>query len=445
MKTRGLYIAVAVLVILGGTLYWSDHRKPSDESAKASADTSPVILKLDSNAITRLELKKKDAEPIVLTKSSSGDWEITEPKALRADQDAVSGLVSSLSSLDSQRLVEDKASDLGTYGLAQPLLELDISEKNNQSQKLLLGDDTPASGGIYAMLAGDPRVFTVATYTKTNIDKTLNDLRDKRLLTLAAEKVSRVDLIRKGEDLEFGRNKDSWQILKPKPLRADGTKVGDLVRDLTEAKMDLSTSEKDAASAFAHASPIATAKLTSDSGSQELQIRKDGKGDFYAKSDAAQGVYKVNSSLGTAVDKNLEDFRDKKLFDFGYNQPEKIELHNGTKSYYLTQGTGGSDDWWSNGKKMDGFSIDSVVSDLRDLSATKFVDSGFSNPTIEVTVISGKGKQSDNLKIAKSGDHYIAKREGDPTLYQLDGSSVDAMLKAVDDVKPAPTPAVAHK
>lgn len=445
MKIHGLVIAVFVLAILAGFLYWSNHHPASSESTKISADTPPKILKLDSSSITRLELKKKDAEPVVLTKSSSGDWQITQPKPLRADQDAVSGVVSTLSSLDSQRLVEEKASNLGTYGLAQPSFEIDLAEKDNKSQKLLLGDDTPASGGVYAMLAGDPRIFTVASYTKTSVDKGVNDLRDKRLLTVHPDKVSRVELLRKGQDIEFGRSKDNWQILKPKPLRADSVQVGDLVRDLTDAKMDLSTSEKDAASAFARAVPVATAKLTADSGTQELQVRKDSKGTYYAKSDAADGIYKVDSSVGTALDKGLDDFRDKKLFDFGYNEPEKIELHNGAKSYYLMQGTGGSDDWWSNGKKMDGYSVDSVVSDLRDLSASKFVDSGFSNPTIEATVISNKSKQREKVEIAKSGDNYIAKRGGDPTLYELNAASVDDLLKAADGVKAAPAPTVAKK
>jgi uncharacterized protein DUF4340 len=444
MKIHGLVIALVVLAILGGVLYWSNHHQ-AQSSTTASADAPPTILKLDPASVTQFELKRNNAAPIVLTKDGSGDWQITEPQHLRADQDAVSGVVSTLSSLTAERLVNDKASDLAAYGLAQPAVELDVTDKNHQTKKLLLGDNTPASSGVYGMLAGDPRVFTVGTYTKTSIDKNLDDLRDKRLITLAADKVSRVELVRKGQDIEFGRSKDDWQILKPKPLRADGAKVGDLVRDLTDAKMDLSTPARDAATAFDHATPVATAKLTVDSGTQELQIRKDTKGVYYAKAGDVKGAYKVDSSLGAAVDKGLEDFRDKKLFDFGYDEPQKIELHNGTKSYYLVQGSGGSNDWWSNGKKMDGASVESVISDLRDLSADKFPDSGFSAPTVEATVVSNSWKRTENVQLAKSGDHYIAKRDGDPTLYELDASSVDALLKAASEVTPAPAAAVAKK
>lgn len=435
MKTGGLYIALAVLVILGGTLYWSNHRKPSDETAKASADTPPPILKLDQSSIDKLEVKKKQAEPISLTKAGTGDWQITAPRPLRADQSAVTGILSEVSSLNSERLVDDKATNLTPYGLDQPGLELDLTEKNNRSEKLLIGNNTP-TGSVYAALANDPRVFTISSYTKTNLDKGLNDLRDKRLLPVNADKVSQIELIRKNQDVAFGRNKDAWQILKPKPYRADGSEVSELLTKLTDAKMDLTSSDpSDASAAFSKATPLATAKLTDESGTQQLEIRK-AKDTYYAKSSAVEGAYKVDADLGKALDKSVDDFRNKKLFDFGYNDPNKIELHNSSKAYFLTRGTGGDDDWWSNGKKMDP-GAETLVSDVRDLSASKFVDSGFSNPTLEITVTSDDAKRVEKISIAKAGDHYIAKRENDPSLYQLDASPVDSLVTAANDLKPA--------
>lgn len=438
MKIRSLIVATLVLLALGGSLYWSEHRKPGDEAAKASADTPPAILKLDGGAITKLQLKKMDAQAIVLAKSTSDTWEITQPKLLNADQSAVSGAISTLSSLSSERLVEDKASDLKKYGLDRPAVEVDVTEKDNKTQRLLLGDETPTGSAIYAMLAGDPRVFTTASYNKASLDKSLNDLRDKRLLTLSADKISRVELIRNHETIEFGRNKDEWQILKPRPLRADSVQVGELVGRLTDARMDLSGSDNgptEMASGFARATPVATAKVTDQSGTQELELRKN-KVTYYAKSSVVEGAYKVDSSLGQAFDKGLDDFRNKKLFDFGFDDPSKIEMHNGSKAYYLTKG---GPDWWSNGKKMDAGSVQSYLSNLRDLAASKFVESGFGNPTIELTVTSDAAKRVEKVSIAKSGGSYIAKRENDPTLYRLESSSVDALQKAADDLKPAAT------
>ncbi len=435
MKLHSLILSTIVLAVLVGALYWSEHRKPKEE-ATVSADSSPAILKLDEASITHVDLRKKETPAIMLAKDSSGSWQITEPNKLTADQSAVSSMVSALAALRSERVVEDKPSDLNAYGLAQPALEVDLAEKDNKNQKLLIGDDTPTGSAVYAMLTGDPRVFTIASYSKTSFDKSVNDLRDKRLLTVAADKITRLDLVRSKQTIEFGRDKDEWQILKPKPLRADTTEVGELVQKLTEARMDVSGSDasaKDAASAFAHGTPVATAKVTDLSGTQELQVRKD-KDNYYAKSSVVEGAYKVDSSLGQSMNKGLDDFRNKKVFDFGFTDPDKIEMHNGSKTVFLSRtGT----DWWSNGKKMDAISAQDFVSSLRDLSAGKLVDSGFTSPAVEVIVSSDSGKKVEKVSIAKSGNTCIAKREGDPTLYQLDANAIDSLQKSADEIKPA--------
>jgi hypothetical protein len=446
MKSTGLLIAAVVLAALTGTLYWSDHHKAADAAA-TPIDAAPKILTLKEADLSKIEVKKKGAEEVALAKNDAGKWTITGPAPLPADQDAVSTMLSTLSSLNSERVVEDKASDLKPYGLTEPAMEVDIAMKDGKSQKLLVGDDTPAGNAVFAALSGDPRIFTIASYTKTGVDKGPNDLRDKRLLTADFDKISQVELTAKKQSIEFGRNKDTWQILKPKPLRADNFTVEDLVRRLKDAKMDLTAAsdsdEKKLAAAFASGTPVAIAKVTTAAGTQELQVRKD-KDVYYAKSSSVSGIYKVPNDLGTSLDKSLDDFRNKKLFDFGFDEPNKLEMHDGSKAYFLTKG---GPDWWFNGKKMDDSSVQSVIDKVRDLSASKFVDSGFSTPVIDLTVTSNDGKRTEKVLISRSGDNYIAKRDNEPSLYQLDAKPVEELQKSAADVKPAPeaTPATPAK
>ncbi len=438
MKNSGLLIAAVVLAALTGVLYWSNHHPPSESTAKASLDSPPRILSLKQEDISKIEIRKKGGEELDLAKGDAGKWQITAPKPLGADQEAVSSLLSTVSSLNADRLVEDKAADLSQYGLAQPSLELDVTSKDGKPQKLFLGDDTPAGNAVFAKVEGDPRVFTIASYNKSTIDKTANDLRDKRLLTVDFDKLSQIELATKKQDIEFGRNKQEWQIIKPKPLRADNFQVEEMVRKLRDAKMDASSTDaeaKKAAAAFASATPVATAKVTDTASTQELQVRKN-KADYYAKSTAVPGIYKVSSDLGKELDKNLDDFRNKKLFDFGYDDPSKVELHDGAKLYFLTKG---GQDWWSvDSKKMESSSVQALVDKIRELSASKFVDSGFSAPAVEITVASNDGKRVEKVLISKSGDNYIARRDNEPALYQLDSSSVADLQKAAADLKPAP-------
>src|SRR5271170_499616 len=440
MKTNGLLIAAIALAALSGVLYWSNHKKPTVDAVKVSAHTPPKILTLNQADITKVEIKKTGGDAVELTRNDAGKWQIAGAKPLRADQNEVSTMTSTLSSLTGDRLIEEKASDLADYGLAQPATEVDITEKDNKAQKLLIGNNTPAGNGAYVALAGDPRVFTLANYAKTSIDKTAKDLRDKRLLVFEQDKLSRVELSAKKQDIEFGRNKDQWQIVKPKPLRADDSKVEELIRKLGEAKMDLSASDEDqkkAVAAFNSGTAVATAKVTDASGTEELQVRKN-KEDYYAKSSAVEGVYKVGSDLGTALDKSADDFLNKKLFDLGFTDPEKIEMHDGAKAYFLTKG--GSDWFSADGKKVDPIGAEGFVEKVRDLAASKFVDSAFTSPAMEVTVTSNSGKMVEKVLIAKDGDHFVAKRDGEPALYQLDPVVVTGLEKAAEDLKPAAEP-----
>jgi hypothetical protein len=441
MRPRGLFVALILLAALAGGLYYSNKQKAA-EAAKPPADTPPKIVALTEGDITKVVLKKGAYETDL--QKTGGKWQITAPMPYAADQSAVSQLVTSAANVSSDRVVEDKASNLAPYGLNSPILEIDISGKGGKISKLKIGDDTPTNSGSYAMLEGDPRVFTVASYVKTGLDKSVNDLRDQRLLTFDQDKLSRVELVAKKEDIEFGRDKDQWQIVKPKPLRADGLQVDEMLRKLKDAKMDLTLSPDDAkkaAAAFASGTPVATVKLTDPSGTQQIDIRKvtgalNKNADYYAKSSVVPGVFKATPDLATGVDKSVDDFRNKKLFDFGFNDPNKVEMHVNGKTYSFQKG---GDDWFANGKKQDSVSLQSLLDKLRDLTATKFIDTGtLGAPSIDLTVVSSNGKLTEKVFIAKQGADYIAQRENEPALYSLDAKTVDDLSHAASDVKAAP-------
>jgi Domain of unknown function (DUF4340) len=437
MRLRSLLAALVVLIALGVGLYLSNKQKAA-EAAKPPASAAKVV-SINDIDVTKIAVKAKGGAETVLQKNASGKWQMTTPE-YPADQEAVNQLVTAADNVSQDRVVEDKLSDPKTYGFDDPSLKVDVTTKNGKTTKLMIGDDAPANAGSYAMVEGDPKVYTVASYVKSGLNKTYNDLRDKRLLNFDQDKLSRVELTAKKQTEEFGRDKDQWQIVKPKPLRADGSQVDDVIRKLRDVKMDTSLSDEDAkkaAAAFASGTLVAVAKFTDPSGTQSIEIRKS-KEDYYAKSSVVAGVYKIPADAGTGVDKGLEDFRQKKLFDFGFNDPSKIEMHDSGKSYLFTKS---GDDWNSNGKKMDGISAQSFLDKLRDLSASKFIDSGsLGAPTIDISVTWSDGKRVEKVLIAKQGSDYVAQRENEPAVYGVDPKAVDDLTKAAADVKPAPPP-----
>jgi len=422
MQTIKLVIAAVLLAALSGAV-WYAKKHPQSDASTTTTPASPTLVSIPDASIDSIAIQKKDGTAVTIERKN-GKWALTAPAAFNADQDAASGLVTSLSPVTADSIVEDKPTDLSKYGLSAPSLTVTVREKKGKSNEIVFGDDVPAGSLVYAQHKGDPKVYALSSSIKTSLDKSVNDLRDKRLLTFDTSQLTRIEL----GAVEFGKNsQNEWAIIKPEPYRADNFQVEELLRKLADAKMDLSANADDAKKAVTE--PVKVVKLTNASGTQSLDVRK-AKDDYYAKSSVVTGVFKVPPDLGKQVEKSLEDFRNKKIFDFGFSDPTKLEVEGKT---VVRSGT----DWKLNGKNQDTGSVQAWIDKLRDLSAAKFVTTGFTAPTATVTVVSNDGKRTEKVEFVKTADGYIARRANEPGLYQLDAKAVNDMLEASRAIKPA--------
>ena len=433
MKPKGLLVAVVLLAVLGGAIWYSNKKQAQKE--KAPSDTSPKIVSIPEDRFREIHLLKAGAEPIVLSRDS-GKWAMTAPQPLPADPDASASLVSALSAVSADKTIDDNPTDLASYGLANPALQAQVFEKGGKQVDLAIGDDTPTNSGAYAKVSGDRRVYTVASYVKTSLDKSVNDLRDKRLLIFDSNRLTRVKLAGKGPAIVFGKSAgNEWGIVEPRPLRADSGQVETLLGKLRDAKMDLGTAPEEAAKKFAAAAVVALAVVTDSSGSQAIEVRKDKDNNYYARSSAVSGVYKVASDTGEGLNKGLDDFRNKKLFDFGFANPRMLEIKNDAAAAVTYTNTG--DKWTAGPKNIDNSSVQNLIDKLRDLTASKFVEQGGGQPVFEASVESKGSAKIERVIVSKQGDKYSAQREGEPSIYELDARSVEELEKAAADVKEA--------
>jgi len=242
--------------------------------------------------------------------------------------------------------------------------------------------------------------------------------------------------------MEFGKNaQGDWQITKPKPLRADNLQVDDLIRKLKDAKMDLTSANADPKAAteqFASGEKVGTASTTDNMGTQTVEIHKGKDNSYYAKSSAVTGIYKVAGEIGDSVGKGIDDYRNKKLFDFGFNDPTKLEI-NGMA--YQKAG----DKWTAGSAQYDAGSLQSVIDKLRDLSATKFSDKMGGAQTLTLGITSGDNHRYEKVAINKDADAYDAQRDGEPAVYVLDAKNIDDLQKAISGIKPYKAPAPEKK
>jgi hypothetical protein len=220
----------------------------------------------------------------------------------------------------------------------------------------------------------------------------------------------------------------------PTPMRADGQQVDELVRRLKDARMNVDATAPVTTAKYFAANRVASAQTTDSIATQTIEVRKDAAGKYFAKSSAVEGVYSVTDDLGKGLDKKLDDFRNKKVFDFGFNDP--VKLTTGALTVEKK-----NDKWMANGKEMDAGAVQSLIDKLRDLAATGFSAQPPGPVALDFTVVSGDGKRIEKVTISQAKPFTLARREGDPNAYVLDGGALAALQGAIAAIKPVPPPA----
>ncbi len=438
MQVRRLLIAVAVLAALSALLWWSN-KNPEDTAKKATGTTKPVNLMSLLNAnLVDVSVQRKDATALKVHKNPvSNRWElVTDPLIATNHQEAMD-LVTNAVTVTSEKLVDENATDLTQYGLEPAQITLELKDKTGKTEKLFIGDKTPVGEMFYARRPNEKKVYAIQNSYKLGFDRTIDDLRDKRLVILDETRLSTIEIVRKAETLQFGKNSRSlWQLIKPQPFRTDAVVVDELFNKIKEAKFDPALSVEDRkknAAAFASAPVLATLNLTDGAGTKQLEVRKSRDNSLFAKSSTVPGIFKVADDLGVSLGKSLDDYRSKKLLDFGFEDPTRIEIKSGDKTSLIEHKT---PDWLLNGKKVDSTSLMPFLDALRAFAAMKFVPSGFTTPAFQVTITQKDGKTIEKLMIAKVGNFNYAKREGESGEYEVDPKTIadlEAALKAVKE------------
>jgi hypothetical protein len=434
---KRLLISALVLAGLGGAIWYSEKQEAAKKDQPDLSKAPPKILTLKEEDIKGLEIERSGEAPTVMAKDDSGKWTMTSP-ALPADSSAIGVISGSLAPLSSDHAIDDNLTDLTAYGLEPAVISVKITTKDGKVNHLRIGTESPDKSSVYASVDGDKHLYAMSTTIRDTFNKGARDLREKHLLSFEADQLSRVELNVAGKPpLEFAKTADAWQILKPRPLRADGLQVDELVRQFKDAEMDISADDKSAAAAFASGKPHSTARITTPSGVLTLEVRKSGN-DYYAHSSALTGAFKVTPALGTATGRSLDDFQNKKLFDFAFDEPSKV--HYKSKDDDKTFEKTGTD-WLSNGRTVESVSVQSLIDKLRELTAKTVDDAKPAASDIEITVVSKEGKRTEVVTFAKTPTDYQARRGTEPNTYHVAPDVMETLRQAVTSVQEAAPPA----
>lgn len=165
-----IFLIVLVICVFG---YLAAKQLPEEETAVSSeAQTVSNVVKENVVELSYIY----EGEIIELVKNEDA-WQLKEDDSIKLDQDQIETMLGYVCSISTDTVIEEPE-DLVNYGLSNPANTICLTLKDGGVVQLLIGDCMDITGEYYALLAGDPKVYTISSYIVTNFEKSLDELID---------------------------------------------------------------------------------------------------------------------------------------------------------------------------------------------------------------------------------------------------------------------------
>ncbi len=419
---------------------------------KPKEDEKERIYQVEPEDIASFELEDLEKQlTLACERSEDGDWLITKPSRLIAEDETVEMVVRNLANPVVDRKFEP-AEDLTPFGLDSPVYKASFRLKDGKTRILLVGAKNPTGSAYFIKEQDQPGFYTAAAYSVDGFMKTVKDLRGKTLMKFEPAGVSRLVLERPGSDtLEFKRlGVGSWEIVKPVQAPADGIAVEGLLNDAKSLKGTEVIEEPDAYSRYKLDQPVAKITVYTGTGTGQrlfLSKPKTGGDDAYASSSRLPFVFKLGSSYAaTAALKPLNDFRERLLL-----QADRDDLAHVTVK---TQGmdivcTKDKDGKWTvskpEGRSLDD-EFDEMLFEITYVRAEEFIAGkpgdltqfGLAPAKAEIILTGQREKEPFSAKYLlgkRSGDNVYCKLSERPDVYAVRKDLLDKVDRFADRIR----------
>ena len=447
---RGLPSTIALVVVLAGLgayIYFVDSKRPAGTSGPdgTAVESKEKVFTVEADKVE--EVRVTADKETTLLKKTDGTWRILEPVQVDADQTEASGLTTSLTGIETGRVVEENAADLARYGLADPKIKIAFKAQGGGAGEIHLGDKTATNTDMYAVKAGEKRVFLVPTFQETSFNKKPFDLRDKRILTIKRDDIDLLD-VSGTSSYQLARSGTEWSVKRPVQARGDYSAIEGLLTRLTTANMTKlveqgapgSSFPPDVLSKYGLDKPQTTVAIGAGSSRATLAIGKEEDGAVYGRDLSRPMIFTLDPALVTDLKKPAEDYRTKGLFEARPFNLARLRIVRGKDTYEFEKVTGaaGAADKWQrkiNGgaaADVDAAKMDDFLAKITNLRAESFVAAGPSQAELIVAASHDEGK-FERVRFGKSGADTVATRDGEPGAGKVDPTNYGDTVKALDE------------
>ncbi len=446
-RGRSTLILFVLALAVGGYLYFVESKRPvADENAKTK------VFAIDAAKINQVEVKSSSGEVTGLQKGANDTWTIVKPVQAPADRNSVSDIVTNLANLEEEREVDANASDLKTYGLVEPRIDVTFrAEGEKEPRRILFGDKTPAGTGIYAKLPTGNRVFLVGTSLDASLDRRTFDFRDKTAFAFDEGKVDSLELVSNAQTIRLEKSGEDWKLVKPLQAPADFVSVNGVLGQLQSAQMtalkDRPEELKDLKQ-FGLDKPQVVATIGMGTSTVKVEVGSEADaGSVWVRDSSKPIVFSVNNGVTTELKKTVNDLRRKEVFDFRPYNTTRFEITRGntTRAFERVKGTGeNAVDTWKqvvpSEKTVDSSNFEGALLDFSNLRAESFVDragasTGHDTPASVIVVKFEDGKKEERVTFGTAAKAVFAVRADQPGALKLEAGKYEDALKKLDAIQ----------
>ncbi|MDQ2824193.1 MAG: DUF4340 domain-containing protein [Verrucomicrobiota bacterium] len=236
MNWRTTLVLAAIAIAIGVYIKFEDIKHPGTAEAKRQAEN---VVNFSRDKIDGIVIQNGDDKIDIRRRENK--WRLEAPIKDQADSSLIGNILSDLESWQkeatiSAKEIEADKTKLSEFGLTKPKLRLKLNGQGAPPE-IFFGKDAVLEGKMYVRFENSKEAFVVGQSVKKAIEKKADDFRDKKLTDLTTTQVSRAVLKTPAGEMELEKKGDHWEILKPLRARGDDQKIGDLIAQVTTARI----------------------------------------------------------------------------------------------------------------------------------------------------------------------------------------------------------------
>jgi hypothetical protein len=432
MRFRNTLVLAVIVALVGA--YVVGVEKPAMEREEQETR----LLDVDREKVAGLTLESPKGR-IAIEKAELSGWKITAPRETGADQVAIDGILGTIEGAAVKKKLDETPADLAPFGLATPDTTVVLTLSGGASRKLAFGRKTPIGGSAYVRRDDEPSVLLADDTVRATMQRGLDDLRDKTVLSFADGDVKGITISGvEGEPTVLVKDGNEWALTSPIRATADATQVRSLLSSLRSLRatgfVDDAGAPPDGKYQLDPARVTVDLVLAPDGAKKTLLVggatEDPAKKEIHAQVLPGDTVYVVGSHLYSIAARRAMDFRDKTVLAFDKDAVRAVTSRRTDGAGFRiekTDGKWGVADAGTTGVKE--FIASRFVEDLRELKGTDIASEtgprpefGLDRPAIEV-VVEGADGPLGTIRVSVVGEgadkKIYAAADGSQTVYLL--------------------------